>query len=136
MSLEGRLVVWWSPSIWYLHLVPCTWYLVPCTWHLVPCTWCKHLVTQYLTAPTWLPHNSCCLSISVHCRPTRVSSTDQGGRAVSGPRILSFQSQKKPKKNKFLGSILGSATNEISGLIISVLPPFFHDEDSILYYAY
>ena len=100
LSLEGRLVVWWSPSTWYLHLVPCTWYLVPCTWHLVPCTWCKHLVTQYLTAPTWLPHNSCCLSISVHCRPTRVSSTDQGGRAVSGPRILSFQSQKKPKKRE------------------------------------
>merc|ERR1739849_57701 len=84
------------------YLVPCTWYLVPCTWHLVPCTWCKHLVTQYLTAPTWLPHNSSCLSISVHCRPTRVSSTDQGGRAASGPRILSFQSQKKPKKKRIL----------------------------------
>ena len=96
LSLEGRLVVWWSPSTWYLHLVPCTWYPVPGTLYPVPCasTW----------SPSTWPHPRGCRTIAVAYLSVSIAAQQgwvqqiKGGRAVSGPRILSFQSQKKPKK--------------------------------------
>merc|ERR1711890_42960 len=55
------------------------------------------LVTEYLTAPTMLLHNSCRISISVYMPPKK-GSTDQGGDEESCPGekagILSLKTYK------------------------------------------
>merc|ERR1712055_1242718 len=65
----------------------CTWYhqVLPGTtrFYEVPTRY-KHLVNEYLTAPTRLPHNSCRISISVYMPPKK-GSTDQGGDEESCP---------------------------------------------------
>merc|ERR1712037_472007 len=72
----------WSPSTWCLYLVP------PGTARHQPGTYqaatrYKHLVNEYLTAPTRLPHNSCRLSISVYTPPTEGEFKRLRGRAGS-----------------------------------------------------
>merc|ERR1712032_879973 len=82
-----------------------------CTWcKLAPgssCTWYKRLVNEYLTAPTWLLHNSCRLSISVYMPPIREGEFNRSrGRELSRreaqkkPGILSLL-QFQPPKNQF-----------------------------------
>merc|ERR1712037_607350 len=77
------------------HLAPgaCTWYhqvlpgttrycqVLPGTYQ-VPTRY-KHLVNEYLTAPTRLPHNSCRLSISVYTPPNKGEFKRSRGRAGS-----------------------------------------------------
>ena len=73
----------------HLALVPGTCQVLPGTCQVPPGTYqaptrYKHLVNEYLTAPTRLPHNSCRLSISVYMPPKK-GSTDQGGDEESCP---------------------------------------------------
>ena len=131
---------WWSGG----HPVSgtCIWYPVLGTWYLVPGTLYPVSGASTWSPSTW-PHPRGCRTIAVAYLSVSIAAQQgwvqqiKGGRAVSGPRILSFQSQKKPKKTEILKRIDSGICDEwdfrADHLCASSI---FHDEDSILYYAY
>ena len=119
---------WWAGG----HPVPgtCIWYPVLGTWYLVPGTLYPVPGASTWSPSTW-PHPRGCRTIAVAYLSVSIAAQQGWVQQIKGEELSQglgswvFSLRKSLKKeNPKEGSILGSATNEISGLIISVLPPF------------